>query len=57
MAYLYKNYYADKDDIPQGEIRFLSGYQMFENHILLERLKGDIILKRPLSFPMRAPPV
>ncbi len=46
MAYLHKNYYADEKDIPQGETRFLSGYQIFERHILLGRLKGDIFLKK-----------
>ncbi len=46
MAYLRKNYYTDKKDIPPGEARFLSGFQIFEQHILLGRLKGDIYIKK-----------
>ena len=46
MAYLHKNYYTDEKDIPPGEARFLSGFQIFEQHILLGRLKGDIYLKK-----------
>ena len=44
MAYLHKNYYTDEKDIPPGEARFLSGFQIFEQHILLGWLKGDIYL-------------
>lgn len=46
MPYLHKNYYYDEKDIPEGERRFLLGYQILENHPLLGQLEGEIYLRK-----------